>query len=158
MALLPNGLELVEDDEPISLPICRANPDGPWFQLYVRRISVDRFRSLSQRNQAPQGTKPGSKAAKLHEQKFIESFCRTTLSGWEGLTVDNWEELLPGAKISGDSAEDWRDKGKELPFSLELAGYLYQKVWPDKFSDLILRAIKEGVDESEQEDEDLKES
>ena len=158
MALLPGGLEVVQSDDAINLPVCRANPDGPWFALWVKRISVDRFRSLSQRNAAPQGTKPGSKAAKLHEQKFIDSFVKTTLDGWEGLTVENWEDLLPGSTIGGDEAEEWRKDQKEIPFSLELASYLYQKVWPDKFSDLILRAIKEGVDEAESEDEERKES
>lgn len=157
MSLLPTGLELVQEEDTLELRICRASPDEPWFCIDVRRISVERFRSLSQRSAAPAGTKPGSKAAKLHEQKFVESFVRSTMASWSGLTVGNWEDLLPGSKISGDEAEEWRKDSKEIPFSLELATYLYQKVWPDKFSDLILRAIKEGVEEAEEEDEERKE-
>jgi len=157
MSIFPKGLELVRDEEPIPVRICRADPAGPWFVIHVNRVSASKFRAVSQRYAAPAGTKPGSKAAKLHEAKFVEAFCRTSLAGWEGLTLDNYEELVPGSRFSGEAMDDWRSKRRELPFSMEVATDLYRDTWPDKFSDLIIRAMKEGVEEAEAEDEDRKE-
>jgi hypothetical protein len=158
MSMLPGGLEIVENDNTVEVQVCRADPSGPWFTLEVKRISVDKFRGLSQRNAAPAGTKPGSRAAKLHERKFVDAFVKSTLAGWSGLTLDNLEEILPGRSVGGEEAGEWRETGREIPFSTEAATYLYQEVWPDKFSDLILRAIKEGVDAQEAEDDERKES
>ncbi len=121
MSMLPGGLEIVENDNTVEVQVCRADPSGPWFTLEVKRISVDKFRGLSQRNAAPAGTKPGSRAAKLHERKFVDAFVKSTLAAWRRSCRDvRLEErrLANGARL----AARFRSQRRPPPTSTRRSG------------------------------------
>lgn len=159
MEILPSGLSFVEKtSEPIPVQICKASPDGPWFTVYVNRLSVGRFRDLVSKNNAPSGIRSGSKAAKEYQAKFEEAYCKAVIADWDGLTINNFEFLLPDRKIGGEAAEDFRREGKEMAFSVDLAAMLYRETWSDQFGDRIFAVLKEGVDEDEAERQEKKDS
>jgi hypothetical protein len=56
--------------------------------------------------------------------------------------------------ISGDAVDDYRESGEEIEFSLDLATYIYQNSWADKFSNPIFTAIQDGVSEEEEEEDE----
>ena len=156
MSMLPSGLELLDAPDFVPLRICKADPDGPWFTVSIKRISVGQFRALAQRHAAPAGVKPGTRAGQQHEAKFVEAFTRAVIEGWEGLTLENWEAMFPGARIGGESQGEWRKSQKQIPYTPELAAHIYAKAWPDRFGDLVLQTIREGAEAEEGADLDLK--
>lgn len=159
MDILPSGLSFVESSsEPLPVQICKASPDGPWFTVHVNRLSVGRFRDLVSKNNAPSGIRTGSKAAKEYQSKFEEAYCKAVIADWEGLTIANFEFLLPDRKIGGDTAEDFRSNDKELEFTVPLAALVYRETWSDQFGDKLFAALKEGVDEDEAETQEKKDS
>lgn len=156
MSLLPEGLQLVKEElDPIPVRICQDNPTGPWFIVHVEPIAVDKFKRLLTKSSPPSNVRAGSKAAQEHTAKFERMYCKAVVRGWEGLTVDNFESLLAGQEsLTGDSMEEWREAGKEIPFSVDLCVYLYQNSWAEKFSNPIFTAIQErGSEDQDEEDE-----
>lgn len=159
MSLLPEGLELVKTEkEPIAVRICQAEGSGPWFTVMVNPLSVDRFKRLLGKANPPANVRPNSKAAREYTAKFERTYCKAVIADWEGLTVANLEDLLAGEEmITGDLIEEYRETGKEIEFSLDLATYIYQNSWADKFSNPIFTAIQDGVAEDQEEEDEKNE-
>lgn len=159
MDILPSGLNFVEQNaEPLPVQICKASPDGPWFTVFVNRLSVARFRDLVSKNNAPAGIRAGSKAAKEYAAKFEEAYVKAVVADWEGLTIDNFEFLLPDRKIGGDAADKFREEGNEMAFTVNLGALIYRETWSDQFGDKLFAALKEGVDEDEAATQEKKDS
>jgi|TARA_R100001163_G_C5011018_1_gene156928 hypothetical protein len=156
MSLLPKGLELVKTEkEPIPVRICQAEGSGPWFTVMVNPLSVDRFKRLLSKSNPPANVRPNSKAARDYTAKFERTYCKAVIADWSGLTIANLEDLLAGEDmISGDAVDDYRESGEEIEFSLDLATYIYQNSWADKFSNPIFTAIQDGVSEEEEEEDE----
>jgi len=159
MSLLPEGLQLVKEElEPIPVRICQAESSGPWFVVRVNPIPVDKFKRLLAKSSPPSNVRPGSKAAQDHASKFERMYCKAVVRDWEGLTVDNFESLLAGEEVlTGDSMDEWRQEGREIPFSLDLCVYLYQNSWAEKFSNPIFTAVQDRAAEDEEEEEEKNE-
>lgn len=158
--LLPKGLRFVERTEPINVEINRADPDGPAFIVEVARISREKFSELVARNRVSGNIDPNSKAAKKADARFQESFCRKAIIGWRGLTTENLRELLPHVNIEidedeGADASEYESGNKEIPYSHELAVFLYRKTWGDDFGEPIFRALKTGSEEDQDREEEL---
>lgn len=156
MALLPVGLSLVRTErEPLAIRICQAESAGPAFFVSVARLSIERFRKLAGKMTLPQGIRVGSKAAREHQQSWEELYCRTVILGWTGLTLQNFESLLAGEDaVGGIDVNEWKKANRELPFSQDLALYIYRNTWADRFGDRIFTALRDGADQDvEEEDE-----
>lgn len=159
MSLLPDGLQLVKDElEPLPVRICQADTAGPWFVVSVNPIPVDKFKRLLQKANPPSNVRAGSKAANDFQSKFERTYCKVIIQGWSGLTISNFEHLLAGAEVvSGDDLDDWRESGKEIPYSLDLAVYLYQNSWAEKFSNPVFTAVQDRATEDQEEEEEKNE-
>ena len=159
MSLLPEGLELVKTEkEPIPVRICQAEGSGPWFTVMVNPLSVDRFKRLLSKSQPPGNIRPTSKSARDHQAKFERTYCNAVIADWTGLTVQNFEEVLAGEEVlSGSHVEEWRETGKEIEHSLDLATYIYQNSWADKFSNPIFTTLQDGATEEEEEEDEKNE-
>tara|TARA_R110000824_G_scaffold88263_1_gene217081 strand:- start:1179 stop:1661 length:483 start_codon:yes stop_codon:yes gene_type:complete len=159
MSLLPEGLELVKiEKEPIPVRICQAEGSGPWFTVLVNPLSVDRFKRLLSKSTLPGGMRPNTKSARDHQAKFERTYCKAVIADWTGLTVQNFEEVLAGEEsLMGESVEAWKEEGKEIEHSLDLAVYIYQNSWADKFSNPIFTVIQDGVTEEEEEEDEKNE-
>ena len=159
MSLLPAGLELVKTEkEPIPVRICQAEGSGPWFTVMVNPLSVDRFKRLLAKSSPPSNVRPHSKAARDYTAKFERTYCKAIIAGWSGLTVANLEDLLAGEDmISGDAIEEFRASAEEIDYSLDLAAYIYQNSWADKFSNPLFTAIQDGASEEEEEEDEKNE-
>ena len=157
--LLAKGLRFVERTEPINVEINRSDPDGPAFVVEVARISREKFAELVARNRVSGNIDPNSKAAKKADAKFQESFCRKAIVGWRGLTTDNLKELLPHVNIEFDAdeadASEYESGQKEIPYSHDLAVFLYRKTWGDDFGEPIFRALKSGSEEDQDREDEL---
>lgn len=160
MNLLPAGLKIVEKTEPIRVEICRADPDGPAFVVEVKRMSKEQFTDLVERNKLPPNVDPKSKTAKKLDLKFQNQLCKKAIIDWEGLTVDNFKELFPHSDVEIDSEETDADAYASgaacIPYSHDLAVYIYRKSWGDEFAGPIFEALKNGSNEDEDADDALK--
>ena len=83
-------------------------------------------------------------------KKLSPSLSRKIVVGWEGLTVDNFEECdASGRKVElGENA----DASVEIPFSHEAAAYLFVNSWGAKMVDPILEAVRTAAEKDEDEE------
>lgn len=153
-SILPAGISLRENAEPIRLQIAKAEIDGPWLTVYVNRMGVEDFRRLTSRLKRPAGIREGSKAERDYEAKFTDQLVRRSIAGWDGMTVANFASLLP-PKYALEDSED-RPAGYEIPFSHELAVWIQSNAFGDRWADKIMTALRDGSEEDLIEEEEVK--
>jgi len=148
MGMLPEGLSFVRAErEPVWVDIIQSDLTKPKFRVKVGQLSVDRFKRLLSKSTLPAGVRPNSKAAEQHAHQFNVKYCKTVVLGWEGLTVENLEAILAGDDVlAGDALEEWRESGREMQHSNELAVYLHENTWAENYSNKIFEALQAGAE------------
>lgn len=149
---LPTGMSLSEpEDTTKQVEIC-TDVNGVTFTVEVKKLSPSQFQAVARQlgQGVPKGVKPGSPAAERAETTIMRNLSRKIVVGWEGLTVDNFEECdASGRKVElGESA----DASVEIPFSHEAAAYLFVNSWGAKIVDPILEAVRTAAEKDEDEE------
>jgi len=154
MSVLPAGMSLREIKEPMNLRIAKAGINEPWLIVYVNRMGVEDFRRLMSRMKRPAGVREGSKAEREYEEKFTDQLVRKSILGWEGMTIENFKSLLPPKYAVEDDAD--RPEGYEIPYSHELAVFIQNKAFGDRWAEKIMSCLREGSEEELEEEEEVK--
>jgi hypothetical protein len=150
---LPAGLRLVATKkEPIKVRITKADPNVA-FTCFIARMSAEQITKLGERATLPPGVRPGSPAAKKHQQEYQEYYCKKVIVGWEGLTIDNLRDIWRGdQEIEADKSVT------EIPYTPEFASFLMTNTLGSRFGALISNALINGADEDEEEREEKKDA
>lgn len=160
MSFLPEGLTLEEStDNVVETLIVQTDESQPAFKVNVRILPIKEYRQVFAKLQR-QDT-GGFRQNNAVQDKVDRDYLKRVISGWSGLTVDNWNAIVRDGKtlkVDPATAAKAKADGKSvvIEYSDDVAFYLYRNTWPQDFGNKIFDVVQAGAAEQEEEEETLK--
>ncbi len=160
MSFLPEGLTLEEStDNVVETLIVQTDESQPAFKVNVRILPIKEYRQVFAKLQR-QDT-GGFRQNNAVQDKVDRDYLKRVISGWSGLTVDNWNAIVRDGKtlkVDPATAAKAKTDGKSvtIEYSDDVAFYLYRNTWPQDFGNKIFDVVQAGAAEQEEEEETLK--
>jgi len=152
VSFLPKGFELEEVDDPvIECPIIQVDELGPVFVVFVKQMPVKRYKKIFEKL-SNQPTSGGFRKNKSLDDKVDRDYLREVISGWRGLTVDNFNGFVKSGMVLKGPKEG------EIEYSEDAAFFCYRNSFPSEFGDKLWDTLKNGAEEQEAEDKDKEEA
>lgn len=149
-SFLPTGYELEEvEDKIVDCPIIQADDLGPTFTVKVRLMPVKEYRKVFEKLNQQSNTGGFRKSNTLND-KVDKDYLKRAVVDWSGLSCDNWNAICRDGRVLKGP------KGGTIEHSEEACFHLYRNTFPSDFGDKVWEILKNGAEEQEEEESQLK--